>query len=830
MRGIRGVRRGMRCVVCVLALAVLALCPAGRVHSAAGAAQEDIQIELLFDYDSTVKVGRSLSVRAAVFSPAKDVEGTVLLKTSRYRQEGVYYSTSTSILGFSFEGQESGRDYDNYVIEKPLSMKAGETAQVRFDLPYTSPAPYIQILVKDAEGNTLAHRDIELSLRERTGELSVGLLSDQAEELSYLDEAHLEGYSHVTTNAVALSEDSLSPTVYGLDMLDLIVVQDFDVDKLAGEQMEALRAWVRKGGIVVFGKDTEEEEPAQNRNAGEEEEKAQSQDSQGQMISEDAGISQHMGGSAYEKRLYGDGTVLFAPYSFSGLAAGSEQETAEELFTAAFTTEFLQEVDSGGDYFRYEKYWDLVSRLDSIDSSNIPNPAVYGGVLLLYALLAGPVVYIVLKRLGRRKYLWGCVGVLSVLFCGILFVMGSRTRFNAPFFHYVRVLNQEEGYEDEEVQFKVQSPSNNAYSVYLNNDYTIMPVVEAGDYYGDYEYPADFSKESTKLIYRETEKEIRMEKNRAFTEKYFTAEKTRKLDGEWGLSGSIAYYDGQLSGTLRNDTGYDLEDGMLFFQNHLVYVGSMAAGEEKDVADCEQYAYAPGYSYMLLRECLGREEDYASEITPDFLEKAWKEAILSGELMNGYDSEEEGCVFAGFVEADAPAFTEDSAYQLYGMTMLRTHVNLQFTGEEDGEVWVYDPFVTGTAQVESGDYSSYDNTYYSGEVTVTYSLPKGLDEVALMFDNEQYYDSEYYTPYSGTVELLNVNTGRYEALGNYEGNVGGGAQTGVRGEWIAWGMLRSYVSADGTISVRYKREGASSDKNEMLPVLRAKGRAAYAEN
>ena len=784
-------------------------------------AQEEsggITLELLFDYDGTVRVGRDLSVRVEVCAGAEDVEGWVALKTSGYRQEGIYYSSSASFLGLSVEERESGRYYDNYVVEKPLSVKAGQTAEVRFELPFTSPAPYVRLSVEDGEGRELAAKEVELSLRERAGELSIGILSDRAEELSYLGDAHLEGYSHIGIHLATLAAGDVSPDVYGLDMLDLILVQDFPLDTLDEGQQEALKAWVRRGGTVVFGQMEPGGAAGAQGEAG------------GDVIGEDAGILQEDAGLAYEKRLYGDGAVYIAPYSFCG-RGGQEQETAEELFATVFPEEFLQQVDSGGDYFRYEKYWSLVNRLNSIDSSNIPKPAVYGAVLLLYALLAGPVCYLVLRKLGRRKYLWGCVGGLSVLFCGIIFLMGSGTRFNAPFFHYVRVLKQEEGYEDEEIQFKVQSPSNAAYSVYLDKDYTVMPAVEAGDYYGDYEYPADFSRESTKVIWREEEKEIRMEESLAFTEKYFTAEKTRKLEGEGGVSGTVRYYDGGLSGVLRNDSGYHLEDAMLFFRNHMVYIGDFAAGEEKELSACAFYPYAPGYSYVLLRSCLGREEDYAEEITQEFLEQAWKETVLTGELMDGYDSEEEGCVLAGFVQDNLPAFTEDSAYQLYGMTLLRTHVDLKFTGRELGNKWVYDPFVTGTAQVEAGDYSSYDNTYYSREAIITYTLPQGLDSMQLMFSDEQYYEDDYYMPYHGTVELQNAATGEFEQLGNYQGNVGGASgQTGMRGEWIPWSQLKRYVHPDGTVTVRYERSGASSEKNEMLPVLRVKGRAANAED
>lgn len=93
---------------------------------------------------------------------------------------------------------------------------------------------------------------------------------------------------------------------------------------------------------------------------------------------------------------------------------------------------------------------------------HIPKTGRYVVVLAVYVLLAGPAVYLFLKKLHGRKYIWGCVGVLAILFSGIVFVMGSRTRFNAPFVNYVRKINLMPGVKDEKVDFSVRAPYNTA--------------------------------------------------------------------------------------------------------------------------------------------------------------------------------------------------------------------------------------------------------------------------------------------------------------------------------------------------------------------------------
>ncbi len=53
-------------------------------------------------------------------------------------------------------------------------------------------------------------------------------------------------------------------------------------------------------------------------------------------------------------------------------------------------------------------------------------------------LLAEPAVYLFSEEASWKKiYLGLCVGFWRSCFSGIVFVMGSRTRFNAPFVNYI---------------------------------------------------------------------------------------------------------------------------------------------------------------------------------------------------------------------------------------------------------------------------------------------------------------------------------------------------------------------------------------------------------
>ena len=80
---------------------------------------------------------------------------------------------------------------------------------------------------------------------------------------------------------------------------------------------------------------------------------------------------------------------------------------------------------------------------------------------------------------------------------------------------------------------------------------------------------------------------LSMESDRAFTAKYVQASRTEKTDADFGVQGELSYFDGVLTGTLVNQTSYDLSDVFLVFQNHLMYVEQFPAGGSLDVGTCK---------------------------------------------------------------------------------------------------------------------------------------------------------------------------------------------------------------------------------------------------
>ena len=95
----------------------------------------------------------------------------------------------------------------------------------------------------------------------------------------------------------------------------------------------------------------------------------------------------------------------------------------------------LNSVKSWQSYSNVYMYENDVLNLNSTDS--LPNLKLYAVLLLIYVFLAGPVIYVIMKKKDKRSLLWGIVPVFSIVFSVTIYLIGTSTRIQKPFVNYV---------------------------------------------------------------------------------------------------------------------------------------------------------------------------------------------------------------------------------------------------------------------------------------------------------------------------------------------------------------------------------------------------------
>ena len=96
---------------------------------------------------------------------------------------------------------------------------------------------------------------------------------------------------------------------------------------------------------------------------------------------------------------------------------------------------------------------------------------LYGCILGIYVIIAGPGMYLFFRRRKKRGYLWIAVPILSVAFSAIIYIVGTSTRIQRPYINYLSqiVLGNDKNAKAKDMStlFSVTSISNNPFSISL---------------------------------------------------------------------------------------------------------------------------------------------------------------------------------------------------------------------------------------------------------------------------------------------------------------------------------------------------------------------------
>ena len=122
-------------------------------------------------------------------------------------------------------------------------------------------------------------------------------------------------------------------------------------------------------------------------------------------------------------------------------------------------------------------YWKAQNMLNFGSAGRLPKISLYAVVIFSYILLAGPGLYFFLKQRGLRRHYGGFVSLLSFCCSGMLYLMGSRTRFENPFFQYASVREYSQDAIVSSTYMNMRTPYNKPYWVDLDSAYDIRPLV-----------------------------------------------------------------------------------------------------------------------------------------------------------------------------------------------------------------------------------------------------------------------------------------------------------------------------------------------------------------
>ena len=218
------------------------------------------------------------------------------------------------------------------------------------------------------------------------------------------------------------------------------------------------------------------------------------------------------------------------------------------------------------------------------------------------------------------------------LFTGIIYALGVKTRFREPFVTYASILDTSGEEAEEATYMNIRSPYNKPYSVSLKPGYEVRPMTRS--YYYDAVSAVRFTGEEeyhTNFVYQPERVEIKMRDTVAFSPNLFTLRRELEKTDAMGVQGNISYFDGVVSGTVKNCFEEPLENAALLINGKAVLLGRLEPGQTVSLDGKESCNYPVSYSYAAAQMVTGADQYEKAEIEdPDYLKARVMVTLFGG--------------------------------------------------------------------------------------------------------------------------------------------------------------------------------------------------------
>ncbi|MBS6194984.1 MAG: hypothetical protein KH828_05335 [Clostridiales bacterium] len=483
--------------------------------------------------------------------------------------------------------------------------------------------------------------------------------------------------------------------------------------------------------------------------------------------------------------------------SSGGFLLTREDEDVAQMFLAFMEgeqrKEFMSHLEQGQTYSFGE-----TGGLEQVPVSGRPSMGIYLFILIVYILLAGPGIYLLLKKIGKQKYLWAGICALSVFFVGIISILGKKTSIHAPFISYAGLYEQQGEVWTENASIGIQAPYNYEYQLYLDNGYNLRPM-------GLNSSGADISRpesaEQVDIVMGEENYKLTFKNMSAFTQNFFNLKKNKRVASGETIAIDLTGDGEKLEGSWKNPTRYSVKNAILLMKNRAALLGDLKAGGSGEFSDMVLYSCGNEGLQILMREKM----DFS-----DFQYPEYEMGKLNSQTwMALRNKAPDQAYLLGIVENPDLDFQENSGYKIFGSALIQIPVEVSW--EKDGYLWC--PNLEGYGENLNGEYSPDTNLMSGKEATVDYPVDfLGEIQELTLFPSE-YAEEKYYFPFQGHVAFYSWEDGVFEEIHDWKRTLG-------REE------LEKYLSETGVLRVRYILEETLNPRERscMLPCIQAVGK------
>lgn len=724
---------------------------------------EDFEIRVSYGLNGNFRTGVAIPVTIYIKSLKKDFEGTVRMIVPGDSEYG------TSPVAY----------------EKDILLSTGVQKVVTMSVYSCSVMSTFKFQLEDASGEVFIDKSV--TMKSQLGDNAlIGVLSDDYTALNYFDGLSISLPSGIvqTVRLVELGEVILPEQASGLDSLSYLIINSYDTSKLSQEQYDAIRKWTAQGGVLIIGTGSDYSRTLSGfrddfveGTIGEAAEGTLELDvekSEALKYTKEQGIvslslkdgkpltgifkQEDENTGLIWNRDYKQGHVVVTAFNLGMEPIVSWNQTLK------LASLLLEESASGYSGVRMESLsygggsgnqWMMSNALDGLHDIKYPDMKLMGILFLLFVILIGPGLYLILKLVDKREWMWILVPVLAVGFTVGIFTVTQNLRIKHPREASLTTLYYDMDFEtgvQENVDMAVQVPG--AGEEKVNLDPTLGNLKLYGGDYNDYYTNTGVLDQKKLYEYKTAVREtsegymLGIRNRETFGSTYMSMNHVTEDSKSCGLDVEITRNTTGVSGRVTNRTERDLQHVMVFAGKSMVMIGDLKSGDSVEFTEKDgRYFNCDIYSITFP----GMSEDSAElQQQRSILELFCERYLYSMDAMDVY-----AYAYMGEIDAD---YVKDEQVEEQNRGIIVRHDRIGYSDYENAEILtLYDysrNFVDGWDS---------DGQLYVEEIEVEFDI-SGLVEDIYALIRARDSEAQYGPTDSVTVYGYNVESGQYDEL------------------------------------------------------------------
>lgn len=233
---------------------------------------------------------------------------------------------------------------------------------------------------------------------------------------------------------------------------------------------------------------------------------------------------------------------------------------------------------NGQDYYLKQNYNSVNIQHLVNEVPGDKNPPFFWMFLSLgiYIILAGPMLYLILKKCDRRDWAWVIIPTLSIVFLGGMYVFGFKSRYNSAVSNSISIIKAQAGKNEATVSSAIGVFNNKRGTLKLeyehDNGIEVPFLQNDNRYYGNETDGIVVGKYTTgdNIMFEQYNVML-------WTPLILNAEKTIPFDGD--ILRDVYFKDGALEGSITNTSPYDMLDAVILTGRNIIPIGNIVAGD-----------------------------------------------------------------------------------------------------------------------------------------------------------------------------------------------------------------------------------------------------------